>query len=445
MIAAEIGLFAAVLTSSLTTALVLSAPENRKTICLLVFAGLSAGLLKIWVFQQAPQWHDINPDSVTYDLNAQALALHWQGKDLPTEEYNLRGLRGVNKPFWSADEALLYASVYGTANWLYVGYLGLWFLAIGPNPAWAIYSNAALAAFFPAAAFGIALMLGAPRRVAGIAALITLIDPSTGVNASCLLKDTLVGFFTASAIWAALSWIRELRFSSLVVLTVGLVLLSASRFVAFIGLLGAMGCLVLLWLHRRKFRSGFGFVVVGILVIMLSAFIDNLPQPAHKSLHLISVNIIQPIKGGMDTLVASQGNASADHAVLKWISALKDNPFLAIVKSGAHTLFAPYPWLAIHPGLTWSTFNELYYPGMVLWIICLPGIFIELIQEALRRRTGGFFVFLFLGALLVFYTIFYGEWSTRQRVFALPIFFSLSAIGWSSLFEWWQKSCKSNL
>ena len=445
MVVVEIGLFAAVLASSLTTALVLSAPENRKKICLLVFAGLAAGLLKIWVFQQAPQWHDISPDSVTYDLNAQAFALHWQGKDVPTEEYNLRGLRGINKPFWSADEAPPYASVYGTANWLYVGYLGLWYLAVGPNPAWAIYSNAALAAFFPAAAFGIALMLGASRRVAGIAALITLVDPSTGVNASWILKDTLVGFFTASAIWAALSWIRELRVASLVVLTVSLVLLSTSRFVAFIGLLGAMGCLVLLWLHKRKFRSGFGFVVAGILVIILSAFVCSLPQPPHKTLHVILVNIIQPIKGGMDTLVANQGDYSADHAVLKWISALMDNPFLAIVKSGAHTLFAPYPWVAIHPGLTWSAFSELYHPGMLLWIICLPGIFIELIQEARRRSPGGFFVFLFLGALLVFYTIFYGEWSTRQRVFALPIFFSLAAIGWSSLFEWWQKSRKFNL
>ena len=78
MIAAEIGLFVAVLASSLTTALVLSAPENRKKICLLAFAGLAACLLKIWVFQQAPQWHDISPDSVTSDLNAQAFALHWQ-------------------------------------------------------------------------------------------------------------------------------------------------------------------------------------------------------------------------------------------------------------------------------------------------------------------------------------------------------------------------------
>jgi len=68
-----------------------------------------------------------------------------------------------------------------------------------------------------------------------------------------------------------------------------------------------------------------------------------------------------------------------------------------------------------------------------------------LIQEARRRRPGGFFVILFLGALLVVYTIFHGEWSTRQRVFALPIFFSLAAIGWSSLFEWWQKSRKFNL
>jgi hypothetical protein len=53
----------------LLAALLLAPPGTRRTVALLTFAGLFAAAGKIWLFQQAPQWHDINPDSITYDLN----------------------------------------------------------------------------------------------------------------------------------------------------------------------------------------------------------------------------------------------------------------------------------------------------------------------------------------------------------------------------------------
>jgi hypothetical protein len=439
-----IGLFFIVLAISLIVTLLLSKSDNWQISFVLVLAGFVFTILKIWAFQQAPQWQDVIPDSVTYDLNARAFVLHGQGIDVEVEKYNLRGLieraRISNKPFWSAEESLPYASVYGSAAWFYVAYLHFWYWAVGPNPYWAIYSNAALASFFPAATFGIATILGASKRIAGIAALITLIDPTTGVNASWMLKDTLVGFLTLSSVWSALNCIDKLRLSSLIIFIVSLTLLSASRIIAYIGILAAIGCLCVYWIQQKEFKLWLSFLLSVILVVVLSASLYLYPKSIFEYrkgiLYALRIHNTQLFSGSKDTFVAKPGDSSADEAVLKWKTSVRENPLLAIGKSTAHTLFAPFPWVALHLGHNWRSFSELYYPGVILWIFCLPGIFFQIIQEVRKPRPVGLFVLIFWSAILIAYTIFYGEWSTRQRGFVLPVLFSMSAMGWYSISKW---------
>lgn len=430
-----IGLFVSVFAISSMVAFVLAAKEERRTIVLLVMAGLAAAVLKIWLFQQTPQWHDINPDSATYDLNARAFALHWQGTGVDIERFDLRGLRDSGRSHWVVDEALSYSYVYGARDWLYVGYVGVWYWVIGVQQDWVTYSNAALAAFFPAAAFGIALMLGASHRIAYAAALITLVDPSAGVNASWLLKDTLVGFLAMGALWSSLVWMRERRVEALALLVLCLALLGVSRFVAFLCLFGAMAVLANWWLLRRDFRSSFRYLLAGGLAIVISSWLLYLPNTIPRTL---GSDVIQKVGDGVTALKAGQGDVAADNAVLEWRSRLAENPALALAESAAHTLFAPYPWVAIHPGLTWRSFSELYYPGVVLWILLLPGIIVATMALLIKPSEEGCFLLLFLAGLLAAYTLFLGEWSTRQRVFALPAFFALAAIGWGRLFERWR-------
>jgi hypothetical protein len=145
------------------------------------------------------------------------------------------------------------------------------------------------------------------------------------------------------------------------------------------------------------------------------------------------------IGGGLSTLKAARADENADDTTLRWKESLVQNPALAVVKSAAHTLFAPYPWVAISPGLTWRSFSELYYPGVVLWMICLPGIGMALWIGVQQGRPAFWIVATFLACLLAAYTVFHGEWSTRQRVFALPAFFALAAIGWAELGQRWRQ------
>ncbi len=94
----------------------LLAPKGTKGVAVaFVLAGLVASAIKIALFQQAPQWHDINPDSITYELNARAFVEHWQGNSVSAEEYNLRGLKawhaaGLHGPAWEPEDPLLYVN-----------------------------------------------------------------------------------------------------------------------------------------------------------------------------------------------------------------------------------------------------------------------------------------------------------------------------------------------
>ncbi len=419
--------------------------DERRTVLIIVMLGLVVSALKIWMFQQAPQWHDINPDSITYELNAQAFAEHWRGNAVEGQSHHLRGLlafhaAGIHGAEWVPGDRLTYGSVIGSHEWLFTGYIALWYWLGEATQALVIWSNALWAAFFPAAAFGIAHSLGASRRVSLAAAGLALLDPSAGVNASWLLKDTLTGFLAMAAIWAVLAYLREGGKVRLGIAALALGMLGGVRFVAFLALVIAAGLLSVWLLVHDKSRSR-GLAIVGIV---FSAWLANsLIAQAPFQFHRGAINTIgaltapaRTVLGGVDVLRSNPGDATADDSVLSWKDDLADDPVYAIVTSAARTLFAPYPWVAISPGLNWVSFSELYYPGVVLWILCLPGIFAALARGLRQREPGFWLLALFLSALVAAYTIWLGEWSTRQRVFALPAFFALAAMGWAQLLAW---------
>ena len=236
---AALGLGAVFFSWVAITAWVLAPRAERRAALALVLIGLIASFLKIAVFQQVPQWLDINPDSFTYELNARAFALHWDGILVNVESYNLRGLMGLQAVGahgveWLPHASLLYGVVIGSSEWLYTAYVGLWYWLIGVTQTTVIWSHALWAAFFPAAAFGIALSIGASKRVALAAAGLGLLDPSAGVNASWLLKDTLAGYLAMAAVWGALSFLRDGGKSRLLVVILTLGALGSVRYVAFI-------------------------------------------------------------------------------------------------------------------------------------------------------------------------------------------------------------------
>ena len=430
---------------------ILAPRGERKTTLSLIMAGLAAASIKITLFQQAPQWQDINPDSITYERNARAFAEHWQGRTVPGEAYALRGLAvwhaaGLHGPDWEANDSLAYRSIIGSHEWLYAAYGGLWYWLADAPQAVVIASNALWAAFYPAAAFGIALALGASRKPALAAGALALVDPSSGVNASWLLKDTLAGFLAMAALWGLAGHLRDGGRRRLLIAALALGLLGGVRYVAFLGLIIAPSLIVAERFLRRDHLAAGGLLAVPAAAWLAFWLLSTAPhsspatpawQNAASAVTSVVGAAVSTLGGGLATLGAQEGDAHADDTTLRWKKALSDDPALALVKSVAHTLFAPYPWVALHPGLTWHSFNELYYPGVVLWTICLPGIFVAVALGLRSREPAVWLVLLFLASQLAAYTIWQGEWSTRQRVFALPAFFALAALGWHRLIRRW--------
>lgn len=433
----EIFFFVALLMSVVMTAVALSAQKDRRPAALWCLSGFLAACLKVWLIQQTPQWLDVSPDSRLYQLHAQALALHWQGEPVDALSYKLHGFlaswasgRGLA---WDPDMTIAYSGVLGTHEWLYAALLGGWQLITDDWIVWATYSNAALAAMFPAAAYGIARCLGASPKVASVAAVLALVDPSSGVNASWLLKDTLAGFLAVTAIWGVLRTLQAPDESAPLVLLTAAAGLACVRFAGFAALLLAV-VVISMTLFGRIWRQSLKHLGICVLAsLVLFSVLYSSPQPL--TLRSLVIATALPLEAQEATLNADEGQRASDSTVMDWQTRWREDPLMAIVTSVARTLFAPYPWVALTHGLSGTNSIELYYPGLVLWIACLPGILWGIPTSLRRAPREGLFLACMLLALLGAYTLFLGEWSTRQRVFMLPVFFGYAAVGWHDLYR----------
>lgn len=436
--------YAAVFGITLVCAMLIVAPGDRRHIWRLTFFGLAAACIKIWLVQQSPQWHDIPPDATNYMLHAQAFAEHWKSLAVDAQAHRLQGLLAINRTnqhvLWNAGSEYAYSSVLGTHEWLYAAYLAVWQLITPQWDAWAIYSNAALAAFFPAAAFGIARCLGASPGTARLAAVLALLDPSAAVNGAWLLKDTAASWLALAALWAGGELIKQPRWRMVAILSIAGALLGGVRFAAFVAILCASACVLPPLLAGKKTRHRLAALQLSIaagIALLCFSVLYFMPISMARMQNPVTA-LTTPLVGQDQTLAAQRGHAAADETVVNWREYLKENPLLGMSRSVARTLFAPYPWVAFTHGLDYKTGVELYYPGAAFWALCLPGIFWAFMLH-IRRPTPEFlFCAAVLCALLFAYVVFMGEWSTRQRVFMLPVFFAFAAMGWTNLWRIWR-------
>jgi hypothetical protein len=433
------GFFALCFALSLLSALAIAEPGDRRIVAQLVVAGLCAGALKIWLVQHAPQWLDVPPDALKYQRHAEALAAHWRGATVNSQTYSLDGLVEIQHlEQWWPNAKLPYSAVLGTHEWLYAAYLAVWAYITPDWLNWATYSNAAFAALFPAGAFGIARAMGSRVPIATLAGALALVDPSAAVNGAWLLKDTLACWFAIVGIWAALAIIDKPRLTPVLVLAVALGALGAVRFLGFAAVFLAVFALLPVLLAKRRILALSGLAVASLCGLILFGSLNNLPaQEGHPSLGTPLAAVSAIVTGQEKTLAVSQEadmtSSAVDSTVVDWHDRLAKSPIEALATAVARTLFAPYPWVILTDGLHYQSGIELYYLSVALWIVCLPGIFWAIGQAIRYPSFPAAFVGLVLGACLIAYILFLGEWSTRQRVFMLPIFFALAAIGWADL------------
>lgn len=410
--------------------------QSKKVILIWTLFGIFVGCLKNLLLQMTPQWSDAPLDSLTYQMHAQAFYLHWKELPVNAHTYGLAGfLNGWQLPLgnmWVPESTASYTSVFGTREWIYAAFLGLW-QPTGSN--WvssAILANAVIAGALPATAFIITKELGGSFKVCNLAALIVAADPSTAINSAWLLKDSLAALVCAIATIAICKLCRKPSLKFTLILALSLGALGGIRFVALMAFGTVVAGLVVYLIIKKSRPAAAHLTFAGLAAIALWGVIGIFPSiPTFKQL---SPTLTSSIAGQVTTLKASKNEAGADESVINWRTYLADNPLKAATRAVARTLFAPYPWTAITEGITGRNHIELYLFGTLFWIFALPGIFVGM---AIARRRGlpGYALMALIAAIGIPYIVFFGEWSTRQRVFMMPLLFSFAAIGWHHIWQ----------
>lgn len=412
-----------------------SDPACRRQAVGWAFVGMLACLVKIALLQHAPQWLDVPWDAQKYQANAEALHLHWLGYAVDPEIYDLTGYsagwNNLHGPLWKADAPITYTGVFGTYEWLYAAYGALWQFVAQDWVEWTIWSHAALAGIFPAGAFLLSRFLGTSQGAARLAALLVVLDPLTGTNAAWLLKDTLVAFLAVLALLAAARLKEHPRWTGAALLGIALGLLAGGRLVAYLAIVIGLVVLVV-GLYRSGRRASVATLATGLILSLPILLILNV-VPVQFSPSMAGKAVIQRIGAQTQTLRAQKGDEGSDAVVIDWRERLANDPLRAVATSVSRTLFAPYPWVMAKEGLTGSNHIELYYPGTIFWIVCLPLTAVGLLAGARRMAPESLWMLALLAALWLAYTVFLGEWSTRQRVFMIPVFFAFAALGFDTL------------
>lgn len=413
-------------------------PANRRTTVLAwTLVGVAAYAAKHLLIVALPQWTDAPSDASGYVAHAEALFLHWNAAPVDPDAYRLAGYSqhwaAAHGRFWAPHAQIPYASVLGTSEWLYSALLAQ-HLPIGPAwPAWATGTNLLIAAMLPAASWLLAIELGADRTGAAAAAALMAIDPTTSVNASWLLKDVFTTAVAALALLAACHLLRRVSLQAMLILTLTLAVLVATRFVGFLAIACTLVGLFLIGVVQRDKPRWTPLVAVGLSLVAATGIAAYPLAPDHAQ-------VVDTLLGRFDaanaTMMAGAGERAFDPSVSEWWSRLKDNPLLAMLQAVARTLFAPYPWSVLQSPLTWDSHLELYLLGSLVWLLCLPLIGIGLVQAAQRRSLSDLLCLGTVFALTIAYILMMGEWSTRQRAFMNPLFFAFFGLGLMQVKRW---------
>jgi hypothetical protein len=241
-------------------------------------------------------------------------------------------------------------------------------------------------------------------------------------------------------VWAALAILRKPRLKLVLFLGIALGILGAVRFMALMAVLLAILVLLPALLMRCRLLTSsslFAASLCGLYLFGTLYFLPNgstVPILERPAVALKAITFGQ-VKTLSTSRKADMGSSAVDETVVDWYARLSKSPLKALATAASRTLFAPYPWVMITEGLHFRSGIELYYLGVVLWIICLPGVFWTIVLAIRNPSFPAAFLGLVLGACLGAYIVFLGEWSTRQRVFMLPVFFALAAIGWADLVQ----------
>jgi 4-amino-4-deoxy-L-arabinose transferase-like glycosyltransferase len=420
----------------------LAAQDERRIVvglfcvALLIFTG------EALFVQTTPQWlNDGAFDTARYDLNARALVMHWQGLPVPSAEFKLLGFeRRLRIAVWSADDPHAYNQVLGMSRYLYQLYVaGIYFLTDGSR-ATAVLSNLPFAAGTVTGAYLLARALFDQQRVALLAATLLILDPGLAVWSAILMRDVMLAWLMVLALLGCVRLLRRQGHIWMNALLAGgaLALLSLIRFNAVAALLLAGGVTGWLsWSMTRWKRALYTVIALGLALLALFQTIPDEDErwTNHLFSHVVAENLEifnqwRRVADAALGLADNEAQGKMDGVRREWHANLRSQPlWVNLARATARSVLSPFPWVAFTHGLSGTNYYELLFPGMTLWLLCLPAFFYALWRVPVRDDPAALLCLVWLGAVTVFYMIGYGQLDGRNRLMAQPLLWSFTAQG----------------
>ena len=430
--------------------------KERIAVFTLFFIALSVILFEIWMIHQSDYGGIYLKDSAYYDMNARALVGHWNGEDILSSVYSLGGFH-PQFTTWAANDWLDYSKVFNSWHTLYDIYLGLLYWVAGSELKYALIGNAIFLASISPLVYVIVLKLFNEKSHALLAASMIIIDPSFSAVGAFILKDSLAVFFFTTFILISVKVFTKKK--TILISTIWVILLSLLALVRLPIVIAVYATLILLLtIKEGRKRVGIFFVAIVIVSSLLlsgvlakpQTFISHLDDPsAYPVISVVGkrVGIFHNPRAERKKLAdkkelevsdkeqkSKSEYAKPEKSMSEYVK--PESRLFKIVKSIVLTVAEPFPWVPFKHGFVIS-FQELFYPGTVLWIIGLP----LCVYFLVRIRAWSSQTILFIVIMSVTYVILnmiaYGDLSPRHRVFILPVFWILSTGGGLRILNDW--------
>ena len=376
----------------------------------------------VWFFAMhfTPQIFDVQSDSLKYIEYSKAISLHWSGKEVYMQEYPLQGLLIRNIEVWQPESSLPIVSVLGTQHIVYHLFLAVW-QTVTADVFWLKAANIPfMAACFPLTLFLASALFAPKHRLVFFPCVLLAFNSAFYALGSVVLRDTIITFLVLLLFAFLTSYWRFVRKSYLIgIMFVIMIFMGLRYHFGLLFFLAAVGMFLLLYLmpNRKDSRSFFAIRRIKLKFFFIALF------------SLLGVLMGDIVLLGWDTILGSFGLALYDggmaNGVANGVANGRVNFFIGIVR----TLFAPYPWVAIYPGLTWESYYELFLLGSFIFILFLPVLFIGLHTILQRRLLLQIFILFFIALVAAAYFVAFGEFSTRQRESVMPYLWVVVAFG----------------
>ena len=337
-------------------------------------------------------------DANTYDIFGQSLQQSWHGNDYHAQKYASFVQSGASA--WGM--IYIVAGVYEL---------------IGPNRYAIQLINASVGASTAVVVYYTAQMLFNNSRVSKLAAILVGFFPSLILWSSQALKDAVIIFALAVAIFATLRLMEAITVKYVLILGACLAALLSLRFYIFYMMAAAVTGSFILGMKSLSAQSFVHrFVAVGALGLAFTWF-GVLRYASVQFDKYINLQMVQMSR--MDQATAGSGFG-------KDVDVGTAEGALSVIPMGIiYLLFAPFPWQFQ------SLRQSITLPEMIVWWLSFPLLVLGLwysIKHRLRQVSP---IVIFTTMLTLAYSLFQGNVGTayRQRSQLLVFYFIFVAVG----------------